>query len=355
MHVTGADRATKSQGADQASRAQEASPKLPGPAGRGHTLTPTSVLALQRSAGNAAVMSLVSRAQRERVDRKNGRRRLPKIGHLPPVAQSLLEGALEKDAIDEAVRQIYDNMFQKTGWRYQSTKTDTLSSAYINGTADVGMCEDYRNAFAAILNIYDGLRTAHPDDAVRHGKLEIVLGDDLTAQRFVTRRGLTLMGTSALKGNVGLEVDGVGGVLYRGRDKINTFVFNGHWTLVVNGKNYDPIFHSIDEANVATRLDGQYANGAERFLGDTSNPISTGEFGSTWIRVVDYRSVLRTIEDIATLYKEGKTKKAKRVFKANIMDRVTFAKVVDVARNQYADPISKAQKDAFHAIDALVR
>ena len=218
------------------------------------------------------------------------------------------------------------------------------------------MCENYRNAFAEILRIYDGLRASHPADAVKKGTLKVVLGNDLNGQKFATRRGLTLMGTTALKGNVYLEMDGVGGILRRGLDRINTFVFSGHWTLNVNGKNYDPIFHSVDEANVGTRLDEWYADGAERFLADMSKPTPAGEFGATYVHVVDFPTFLGTITEIEALHqalpgRSKKSKKAADIFKRNVLDPATFAAVVDVAYN--ADQITRAQKKAFDAINAL--
>ena len=354
-HPPRADRTTKTGRSDQPLRASDATPELSGRRG-GLPLSPTSLLALQRAAGNYAVTSIVSTVQRE-PNGENRRRDLPRIDHLSRVAQSLLEGALEKKTIDEAVRQIYDNMFQKTGWRYSGTARNTSGPDYIAGTADVGMCENYRNAFAEILRIYDGLRASHPEDAVKNGTLDVVLGNDLNDQKFATRRGLTLMGATALKGNVYLEVDGVGGVLRRGIDTINTFVFSAHWTLKVNGKNYDPIFHSVDEANVDKPLDERYAYGAERFLADISNPTSAAEFGATYVHVVDFPTLNGTVGKIVTLDEmpDGtkKSKQAARIFKRNVLDRAMFAKLVDVLYN--ADQITRDQKKAFDAINALVR
>jgi hypothetical protein len=355
-HPNRAERTTTSSGARQALRAREVTPTLAGRVS-GLPLSSASMLALQRAAGNGAVTSIVTTVQRAR-NGENGRRDLPKIDHLSPVAKKLLEGVLEKETVDDAVRQIYDNMFSKTGWRYSATARNTPGRAYIDGSADVGMCENYRNGFAEILRIYDGLRASHPEDAVKEGTLEVLLGNDLNGQRFATRRGLTLMGTTALKGNVYVEVDGVGGVLRRGLDKINTFVFSGHWTLNVNGKDYDPIFHSVDEANVGKRLDERYADGAERFLADISKTTPAGEFGATYVHVVDFPTLLGTVTEIEALHHalpdgSKKSRKAADIFKRKVLDRATFAEVVDVAYN--ADQITRAQKKAFDAINTLVR
>ena len=284
-------------------------------------------------------------------------------GGLSAVAQSLLEGVLEKNTVDEAVRQIYDNMFQKTGWKYNASIKNTSGPAYINGKADTGMCESYRNAFAEIVSIYDGLRAEHPEDAVKNGTLTIELGNDLSSQRFATRRGLTLMGETALKGNVYLQVDYDGTVFSQGLDAINTFVFYGHWTLKVNGKVYDPIFYSIDEDNVETRLSTGYADGSEQYLADTGNPIPTGEFGATFVHVFHFPLFLGTLTEIEELDRRrtsgfprlsdaSAAKKAHLLFAQRVQNRTTFAEVVDVAYR--AGKIPRAQKKAFDNISALL-
>jgi hypothetical protein len=338
-------------------------------------LTPEAILRMQSAVGNRLVgKALIQRDP----DSTTAAPALPSITHLPAMAQTLLKGALEKTSIDAAVRQIYDNMFQKTGWKYNASISNTSGPSYIKDGKNVGMCESYRNAFAEILRIYDGLRPSHPDDRIKNGVLKVVLGNDLATQRFTTRTGLTLMGDTKLKGNVYLEVDGRGNVLDQGIDSINTFVFLGHWTLKVNGREYDPIFHSIDEDNVETRLDQDYADGAERFLADTSNAIPTGEFGATFVHVTDFATFQGIIQDIETLYKArtadieallGKStlkqigqgifrpKKSKAfkgsadIFRRRIEDRVTFAKVVGVAYN--AGKITRDQKKAFDKLSQL--
>ena len=294
------------------------------------------------------------------------------------MAQTLLEGALEKTSIDAAIRQIYDNMFQKTGWRYKASAKDVSGPSYITGGKTEGMCESYRNAFAAILTIYDQLRLSHPDDRIKNGALNIVLGNDLAAQRFSTRKGLMLMGGTALKGNVYLQVDGSGNILDQGLDSINTFVFLGHWTLKVNAKEYDPIFHSIDKDNVGNTLDMHYSDGVGRFLADTSNPIPTKEFGATFVHVTDFGTFQGIVQDIETLYETNtsdveallsgsKLKQIQGLFRPKrskvakdaadivtrrIADRATFTRVVDVAYN--AGKITRPQKKACDKLSALV-
>jgi hypothetical protein len=273
-----------------------------------------------------------------------------------PVVQELLEGALEKNSIDEAVRHIYDNMFQTTGWKYNASVTTRIGLLLIKGEADSGMCETYRNAFREILKIYDKLRKEHREEAVRNGILAVELGNDLANQKFATRRGLTLMGETALKGNVYLEVEADGKVLGQGLNEINTFVFSGHWTLKVNGKVYDPIFHSIDEDNVETRLDYKNANGPEQFLGTQSKPIPTGEFGATFIRISNFPRFLEIVGEIAKVRKikkhNDRQKEAHRVFAKNVENRKVFAEVVNVAAER--DKITEDEKDAFDEVYALV-
>jgi hypothetical protein len=334
-------------------------------------LTPETVVALQARAGNGAVQRLLARTPAPAPA-------LPSIAHLSPMAQSLLEGVLEKNTIDEAVRQIYDNMFQRTGWTYSASTRDTSGKSYIEAGKTSGMCESYRNAFAEIVSTYDRLRPGHPTDAIKNGVLTIELGNDLASQRFATRKGLTLMGATALKGNVYLEVDGSGTVRDRSTDSISTFVFSGHWTLKVNGKEYDPIFHSINQPNVANALDLEYSYGAGRYLADTSKPVPTGEFGATFVNVTDWATFEATVQAAEKLYDDntgkveallsGSTlKQVKRgIFKPKkarvrkdaadifgaIADRALFDEVVNVAYN--AGRITRPQKKAWGQLSKLV-
>ncbi len=340
-------------------------------------LTPEAVVALQARAGNGAVQRMLARVRAPGAPAAAAPA-LPSIAHLSPMAQSLLEGALEKNTIDEAVRQIYDNVFQKSGWTYSASVKETSGKSFIDAGKTSGMCESYRNAFAEILSVYDALRPGHPTDAIKNGVLNIQLGNDLAAQRFATRKGLTLMGATAIKGNVYLEVDGSGNVGDQNIDSINTFVFLGHWTLKVNGKEFDPIFYSIDQANVARALDPQYSYGAGRYLADVSKPIGTGEFGATFVHVTDWATFKATVDEVETLYtdnaddiaalRSGSTwKQMKRgIFrpkKSDVMqdaaaifgaigDRATFDEVVTVAYN--AGRITRPQKRAWDELSQLV-
>lgn len=225
---------------------------------------------------------------------------LPKIDHLTAMEQKLLAGALEKPTVGAAVRQIYDNMHAKTGWRYDASARTVNGAAYTKGAIAVGMCESYRNAFAEALRVYDGLRRAHPTPAVRDGELTIEPDDTFVADRFATRQGLTLMG--GLKGNVYSEVDGTGVATATGEPAINRFVFKGHWTTKVNGVVYDPIFHSIGENNIGRMLDGSYQHGGGRYIPVPSRPVPTGEFGATFIWVSDWATFHQTVTDLTGLY-----------------------------------------------------
>lgn len=354
-------------------------------------LTPDAIRALQSSHGNHYVQRLlaqqresaapvsVTQAQPDHaVQRAEGD--LPTINHLPAMAQTLLEGVLEKHTIDAAVRQIYDNMFTKTGWKYNATTANAVGRTYIEGGQTVGMCESYRNAFAFILNIYDGLRRTHPDDAVKNGALDVQPGDDLVADRLYTRPGLTLMGATALKGNVYLQVDGTGKALNTGMENVNTFIFRGHWTLVVNGVGYDPIFHSPGVSTLGATLDANYSDGTGRFLADTGKPIPTGEFGATFVHVTDFAAFTNTVQAVAKYYTDhqvdvdwmlgsnflqrwGKgifkmknadlVKNAKALVAGQIPDPVSFMQIIEVALKTAA--VTRVQKQALEKVIRLAQ
>jgi len=216
------------------------------------------------------------------------------------------------------------------------------------------MCESFRNAFREILQIYDGLRKAHPEPAIKNGVLKIEDGQDLVNERFVTRQGLTLMGPSALKGNVYLRVDGRGRTVAEGIDALNVFVFKGHWTLKVNGREYDPIFHTIDQKNVALLLNEDYTDGTVQFLANIAKPTKADEFGSTWVEITDVKAFKKTLASLVKIHgkmKSGKEAKAKKkagkLVKAD--DRAAFAKLVDLAYNS-----DKATRDEWKAVKALL-
>jgi hypothetical protein len=338
----------------------QAAPTRAEPAAVG--LSASRVLALQRAAGNRAVSGLAPLlVQRDPPDgaATTPAPALPKIDHLPAMTQTLLEGVLAQKTIDAAVRKIYDNMFQKTGWKYTATESNISRPSYVRGVKTAGMCESYRNAFAEILSIYDGLRPGHPEPAIRDGALRKELGNDLSQHRFVTRRGLTLMGATALKGNVFLQVDGSGNVLAQGLDAVNLFIFKGHWTLKVNGVEYDPIFHSIGENNVGKLLDETYSDGTQQFFHDTSKPIPTNEFGATFIHVTDiagFRALLTKIEKLdadlagAGMFTKAGVKKKVKAFFKTIPDRAVLTQLVATGYN--ADRIPKKQRDAFNRLNA---
>ena len=318
------------------------------------------MLALQRSAGNRAVSGIAPMF----VQRNNGggggvAAALPAIDHLPAMTQALLDGVLAQKTIDAAVRKIYDNMFQRTGWKYTATESNISGPSYVSGAKNAGMCESYRNAFAEILRVYDGLRPGHPEAAIRDGAVNVELGNDLSTHRFVTRQGLTLMGATALKGNVFLQIDGSGNVLAQGLDAVNLFIFKGHWTLKVNGVEYDPIFHSIGQNNVGALLDDTYSDGTGQFFHDVSKPIATKEFGATFLHVTDiagFRTLLTKIEQLdadlsgAGLFTKSKAKKKVKAFFKTIPDKAVLAQAVTTGYN--ADRITKKQRDAFNRLNA---
>ena len=160
-------------------------------------------------------------------------------------------------------------------------------------------------------------------------------------------------------------------------DSINTFIFSGHWTLKVNGTEYDPIFHSIDEANVRHRLDIQNSYGTGRHLANTSKPIPTDEFGATFVHVADWATFKGIIDDVEALYQDkagdiaaiasGKARKqlmrgilwpakssagsgAADIFD-RIADKATFDELVEAAYN--AGRISRDQRKAYTEVSKL--
>lgn len=350
--------------ADHAAGTRGQAPKATGVAASAPPLhephiSPLAVLRLQDRVGNQAVQRVLptgqtgTRSGRVAVQRNGAV--LPSTAHLPATLQKLLTGAVAKTTINEAVRQIYDNMFTLTGWTYNASATNTNGARYCDGSLTVGMCESFREAFKYALEQYDALRSTHPVDAIKNGALTIVQNQTLTNVRLVTKPGLTLMGPTQLKGNVYRRVDGTGTCVAEGIDAINAFVFRYHWTLDVNGVNYDPIFHSIGQNNVGAILDANYFDGNAVYLVDQDKPIPTGEFGATFVHLTDFATFASIIDAMRTLYAadsaridkllaEGKAKKwvrrhlrvpdeaasAKGIV-ARITDRATFAEIVGLA------------------------
>jgi hypothetical protein len=359
-------------------------------------LTPHDVLQLQGAIGNRAVSTLLTktglrpavqparpqiketvqttdRVQRYRDDE------LPSIAHLSATSQALLQGVMKKGSIDEAVRQIYDNMWNYglANWKYNASIVNVNGKTFIEGTANAGMCESYREAFYEILQVFNNLRKTHPDPAISGGALNIEKGQDLVAARFMTRTGLTLMGATALKGNVYLETDGQGAIQAQGEDAVNRFVFMGHWTLKVNGVEYDPIFKSINEANVAELFDSHYESDAAKAIVDTSRPIPTGEFGATFILVSDKDGYYAAKNNLFDFYQKNHAqidwlagskwyqrwkkgifrqknakivKDCKAIVQRNISDTETFLKLVRMDRQA-----TRAQIKAVEAVVELAK
>lgn len=355
-------------------------------------LTPGDVLQLQRTVGNRSVGTLMTgieshsavqpaqpqtkealqttdRVQRYRDDE------LPSITHLPATSQALLQGVMQKGSIDQAVRQIYDNMWNYglANWKYNASIVNVNGRTYIEGTANSGMCESYREAFYEILQVFDNLRATHPDPAISGGVLNIEKGQDLVGDRFMTRTGLTLMGATALRGNVYLETDGQGAIQAQGEDSINRFVFMGHWTLKVNGVEYDPIFKSINEENLAEKFDSKYESDTVKVIPDTSRPISSGEFGATFILISDKAGYYAAKNSLVDFYQANRVeidwlagskwyqrwkkgifkqknaalvKNCKAIVQTNISDTETFLKILKLDR--------QATRDQIKAVEAVV-
>jgi hypothetical protein len=291
------------------------------------------------------------------------------IADLSATEKKLLTGALEKATPDEAVRQIYDNMFTLTGWLYKGSAINSNGLAYTQGGEVMGMCESYRNAFQEALRCYKALRKI-PED----GDPKISRDQSLVDERFCTGRGLTLMG-NGLKGNVYLKVNGFATPLEEGIETINRFVFQGHWRLTVNDVVYDPIFRSIGGNPVDLRLEGKLnmAQDGSCFLPDLGAPSETGEFDSGYIWVTDWKTFEKTVEAMEALYDDntkevddilsGKTatkdtfrsdrrsyRKAKELVKESVGDPATFRKVSALAAHWMVMGLENEQNKAVGKI-----
>ncbi len=227
---------------------------------------------------------------------------LPDITGLPAQTQTLLQGVLQMNTINAAVRQMYDNLWNLSGWVYRASAAGSNGLAYINGTKNEGMCQSFREGFMALLRIYDGLRAHHPSLAVRNGALDFRRDDALANERFMTRRGLTLIGPSRLRGNVTLEIDGNGNVVDRGIDSINRFVFAYHWKVAVNGVEYDPIFYSIGEDNTGVMFNYRYEGSGLKALANREVPTPGNEFGTTFVIVDNFAAYNALKASIQTFY-----------------------------------------------------
>ena len=278
--------------------------------------------------------------------------------NLSEMERTLLDGALQKDTVDEGVRQVYENMHRRTGWKYNGSESGVSGAAYTRGGKTVGMCEGYRNAFADALASYNSLRKKTGSEAVKNGNLQIK--SDSFIEYFCTRQGLTLMG--GLKGNVYCRVGSDGTLLENGIDTINRFVFNGHWTLNVNGVTYDPIFESITatgqenvEWTLAVGTNRYLAENGSRFVRDYSHPSPNGEFKFNFIWVTDWPLFAVTVNGMEHLYTREKKDideilagkepskwsadqkewhdLAKKMVEEYVSDRATFLTVVTAAAN----------------------
>jgi hypothetical protein len=285
---------------------------------------------------------------------------------LSPMEKTLLDGALEKDTVEEGVRQVYQNMHRRTDWKYKGSEPGK-GPAYTRGGKMAGMCQGYRDAFADVLHSYDALRKKTGKAAIKDGKLDVE--QDFIDAYFCTRQGLTLMG--GLKGNVYCKVGSDGTLLENGIDTINRFVFNQHWTLKVNGVFYDPIFESITatgqdnvEWTLAAGTNKYLADDGSRFVRDSARPSPNGEFKFTFIWVTDWPLFAGTVNGMEHLYtreKEdideilaGKSSRwsddqkewhdlAQKMVQENVSDRDTFLKVVTAASPPDSDLLNEEQ------------
>jgi hypothetical protein len=226
---------------------------------------------------------------------------------LTDMEKTLLDGALQKQTAEDGARQVYHNMFHKTGWKYMAGSGKAEGIFYTRKNLKTGMCESYRNAFKEALLCYESLRKKTGSAAVKDAPLNILEGDDLRDLNFCTKQGLTLMG--GLKGNVYCMVDGTGKLLEEGIGTINRFVFTGHWTLSVNGVFYDPIFESIGgkEDNVEWKLapsPNRYLapDGKNRFVPNKASIPPNGEFGANFIWVTGWGVFAATVKTMERLY-----------------------------------------------------
>lgn len=254
----------------------------------GDAPVPHELLRLQAASGNRAVQRLLA-VQRVRPEDKGSTASVDR----------LLEGALEQDTVQAAVRRIYENTFTAPGWSYSASAT-SRGQDLCQGTARQGHCQQFSDAFQYLLGVYGERRAAHRLPEVARGQLEVTQVTDLGGRNFVTRTGLTLRG--GLRGNVYLRVDSTGAPLVEGIDAINQFVFHGHWTTRVNGVDYDPIFHTVDQDNVGRLLDVYYRHGDEIYLVDRSRPTPGGEFAATFVHLVGYGDFRATVDTAIALY-----------------------------------------------------
>jgi hypothetical protein len=286
---------------------------------------------------------------------------------LSDMEKTLLDGALQKDTVEEGVQQVYHNMHHKTGWKYNGSESGK-GPAYTRGGKTVGMCQGYREAFADVLRSYDALRKKTGKAAIKEGKLDVE--QDFIDAYFCTRQGLTLMG--GLKGNVYCKVGRDGTLLEDGIDTINRFVFNQHWTLKVNGVFYDPIFESITatgqdnvEWTLAAGTDRYLADDGSRFVRDNARPSPNGEFKFTFIWVTDWQLFTVTVNGMEHLYtrekkdideilsgKEASTWSAdqkeshglaEQIVQEYVSDRDTFLKVVTAASHPDSNLLNTEQ------------
>jgi hypothetical protein len=325
-------------------------------------------------------------AEKREKDRAAAKERLEGLTweQLSPMEKTLLEGALQKDTVEDGVRRIYDNMHHTTGWTYCAGDGSVSGSPFTRGGKTVGMCQGYREAFADALTSYDALRKKTGSEPVKNGKLEIKPGNDLSNKLFCTKEGLTLMG--GLKGNVYCKVNGkTSELMADGIDTINRFVFQYHWTLNVNGVFYDPIFPGTiggAKDNVEWELGGPgqkkyMSDDGNRFVPNRNRGSTNGEFATTFIWVTDWPVFAAIVDAMRHLYnpsEDDPNKKdidailtgkkastwsknqhqwhdlAQKIVQENVKDQDTFLTVATAANDPMLGFLTKAQFEAMRKI-----
>ena len=217
------------------------------------------------------------------------------------VEKRLMEGVLDETSADAAVEKVYDNMFElgKDGtWKYKAAAANSNGGPIIAGTANVGMCETYRNAFKVMLEKVADLTADYEPFA---DGFDIKEGQALVMTKFVTKPNLALLG-KAHAYNVSKTLDASTGTVTDEK----RYLFSSHWQLIVNGKTYDPLFQSVDEDNMAWEIKeafnrstyyattGGVSFSPNRDAGSTAG----GEFGGQYYMITNAGAFEARIQDL---------------------------------------------------------
>ena len=261
-------------------------------------VAPTSTEQPKKTGGLFGKSSDKSSSKMKAIDRARN-----SLNECTAVEKILFEGALDMTSIDAAVKQIYTNMHNQTGWEYVAG-ANTSAQNLLDGTANQGMCASYRNAFNLALGVFDTLRKAVGTESLQAGELKIESDDSLQGAHFVTPPGMVLMG--GLLGNVYMEIDGKGAIQARGDELINKFVFTYHWSSRVNGVYYDPIFETNQKPAITTLTMKKVDPSGGRYIANTKRHSERNEFNATYIYVSEWAAFEKTVADMRKLYDENK-------------------------------------------------